>query len=264
MIVWRPKISLQIHPTAFVDSKAKLGSGISIGPYSIINSNVTIGDGTMIGNHVTIASGTRIGTECKIFHSSSIGEIPQDMKFAGEQTEAIIGNRTTIREFVTINRGTKASGVTVIGDDCLLMAYVHIAHDCVIGKQVIMSNMATLGGHVNIGDYVSLGGGVMIHQFCKIGEHAFIGAGYWAVQDIPPYILAAGTPLKFEWINNIGLKRRGFSVEGRKTIKDIYKLYFRSNVNRKDTIVKIYNKFPDSEYKTRILDFIQSSDRGII
>ena len=166
MIVWRPNISLQIHPTAFVDSKAKLGSGISIGPYSIINSNVTIGNGTMIGNHVTIAPGTRIGTECRIFHSSSIGEIPQDMKFTGEQTEAIIGNRTTIREFVTINRGTKDSGVTIIGDDCLLMAYVHIAHDCVIGKQVIMSNMTTLGGHVNIGDFVSLGGGVMIHQFC--------------------------------------------------------------------------------------------------
>ena len=247
-----------------MDPKTKLGNGISIGPYSIINSNVTIGDGTMIGNHVTIASGTRIGTDCKIFHSSSIGEIPQDMKFSGEQTEAIIGDRTTIREFVTINRGTSANEVTIVGDDCLLMAYVHIAHDCIIGKQVIMSNMTTLGGHVNIGDYASLGGGVMVHQFCKIGEHAFIGAGYWAVQDVPPYILAAGTPLKFEGINNIGLKRRGFSIEKRKIIKDIYKRYFQSDVNRKDTIMRIKNEFPNSEYKNRILDFIQSSDRGII
>ncbi len=218
----------------------------------------------MIGNHVTIASGTRIGTECKVFHSSSIGEIPQDIKFSGEQTEAIIGDRTTIREFVTVNRGTKAAGKTIIGDDCLLMAYVHIAHDCVIGNHVIMSNMTTLGGHVNIGDWASLGGGVMVHQFCNIGEHAFIGAGYWAVQDVPPYILAAGTPLKFEGINSIGLKRRGFSIEGRKMIKDIYKLYFRSDLNRKDTILKIMGGFPDSKYKICILDFVQSSDRGII
>ncbi len=223
-----------------------------------------IGNGTMIGNHVTIASGTRIGTECKVFHSSSIGEIPQDIKFSGEQTEAIIGDRTTIREFVTVNRGTKAAGKTIIGDDCLLMAYVHIAHDCVIGNHVIMSNMTTLGGHVNIGDWASLGGGVMVHQFCNIGEHAFIGAGYWAVQDVPPYILAAGTPLKFEGINSIGLKRRGFSIEGRKMIKDIYKLYFRSDLNRKDTILKIMGGFPDSKYKICILDFVQSSDRGII
>jgi len=225
---------------------------------------VIIGNGTMIGNHVTIASGTRIGTECKVFHSSSIGEIPQDIKFSGEQTEAIIGDRTTIREFVTVNRGTKAAGKTIIGDDCLLMAYVHIAHDCVIGNHVIMSNMTTLGGHVNIGDWASLGGGVMVHQFCNIGEHAFIGAGYWAVQDVPPYILAAGTPLKFEGINSIGLKRRGFSIEGRKMIKDIYKLYFRSDLNRKDTILKIMGGFPDSKYKICILDFVQSSDRGII
>ena len=223
-----------------------------------------IGNGTMIGNHVTIASGTRIGTECKVFHSSSIGEIPQDIKFSGEQTEAIIGDRTTIREFVTVNRGTKAAGKTIIGDDCLLMAYVHIAHDCVIGNHVIMSNMTTLGGHVNIGDWASLGGGVMVHQFCNIGEHAFIGAGYWAVQDVPPYILAAGTPLKFEGINSIGLKRRGFSIEGRKMIKDIYKLYFRSDLNRKDTILKIMSGFPNSKYKICILDFVQSSDRGII
>ena len=223
-----------------------------------------IGNGTMIGNHVTIASGTRIGTECKVFHSSSIGEIPQDIKFSGEQTEAIIGDRTTIREFVTVNRGTKSAGKTIIGDDCLLMAYVHIAHDCVIGNHVIMSNMTTLGGHVNIGDWASLGGGVMVHQFCNIGEHAFIGAGYWAVQDVPPYILAAGTPLKFEGINSIGLKRRGFSIEGRKMIKDIYKLYFRSDLNRKDTILKIMGGFPDSKYKICILDFVQSSDRGII
>ena len=247
-----------------MDSKAELGNGVSIGPYSIINSNVIIGNGTMIGNHVTIAPGTRIGTECKVFHSSSIGEIPQDIKFSGEQTEAIIGDRTTIREFVTVNRGTKSAGKTIIGDDCLLMAYVHIAHDCIIGNHVIMSNMTTLGGHVNIGDWASLGGGVMVHQFCNIGEHVFIGAGYWAVQDVPPYILAAGTPLKFEGINSIGLKRRGFSIEGRKMIKDIYKLYFRSDLNRKDTILKIINGFPGSKYKTCILDFVQSSDRGII
>ena len=258
------KISLQIHPTAIVDSKAELGKGVSIGPYSIIDSNVIIGNDTMIGNHVTIAQGSRIGAECKIFHSVSIGEIPQDMKFAGEQTEAIIGDRTTIREFVTVNRGTKVTGKTIIGSDCLFMAYVHIAHDCLIGDHVIMSNMTTLGGHVDIGDWVSLSGGVMVHQFCNIGEHAFIGAGYWAVQDVPPYILAAGTPLRFKGINSIGLKRRGFSIEERKTIKDIYKLYFKSDVNRKGSLSKIKNDFPDSKYKTCILDFIQSSERGII
>lgn len=241
-----------------------MGSNLSVGPYSIIEANVSIGDDTTIGNHVTICEGTTIGKNCRIFHSSSIGEIPQDLKFGGEKTETIVGHRTTIREFVTVNRGTNALGRTEIGSDTLLMAYVHIAHDCIIGDHVIMANMATLGGHVEIGDWASLGGGVLVHQFTKIGAHAFIGGGFRAVQDVPPFILCAEEPLKFQGVNRIGLKRRGFSAAERSVIKNTYQIYFRSGLNRKDALAQIETDVQPSEYKDQIINFIRSSERGII
>ena len=199
-----------------------------------------------------------------IFHSSVIGEIPQDLKFEGEKTNTLIGERTTIREFVTINKGTNALGKTEIGSDCLLMAYVHVAHDCIIGDNVIMSNMATLGGHVRISDWASLGGGVLVHQFCRIGSHSFIGGGFRVVQDVPPFILGAEEPLKFQGINRIGLKRRGYSAEERKNIKNIYHIFFKSKINRKDALIKIKSDFSPSQYRDDIIDFISHSDRGII
>ncbi len=247
-----------------MDPTAELGTNVAIGPYSVIEANVILGDNTAIGNHVTVCENTTIGQDCRIFHSSSIGEIPQDLKFGGEKTKTIVGDKTTIRECVTVNRGTNALGVTQIGSDCLLMASVHVAHDCIVGDHVIMANMATLGGHVEIGDWASLGGGVLVHQFCRIGVHAFIGGGFRAVQDVPPFILAAGEPLSFGGINKIGLKRRGFSKEEQKTIKYLYQLFFRSELNRNEAFKKIESEIKSSQYKDQILEFIHSSERGII
>ena len=225
---------------------------------------MTIGDDSSIGNHTTVKTGTTIGRNTRIFHNCSIGEIPQDLKFGGEKTTTTIGNNVIIRESVTINRGTAAKGSTDIGNDVLLMACTHVAHDCILGDNVIMSNLSTLGGHVAIGDWAVLGGGVLVHQFTKIGAHAFIGGGFRAVQDVPPFILGAEEPLKFQGVNTIGLKRRGFSAEDRKLIKNTYRIYFRSGLNRQDALHKIESDIPMSPYKDQIIDFIRSSERGII
>lgn len=253
-----------IHPTAIIDESASLGSNVKIGPYSIIRENVYIGDNTIIGNHVNILPNVKIGTACHIFHASSIGEIPQDLKFEGEDTKTIIGDNTIIREYVTINRGTSESGETRVGSNCLLMASTHVAHDCILGDNVIMSNLTTLGGHVEIQNWVVLGGGVLVHQFTKIGEHAFIGGGFRVVQDVPPFILGADSPLTYQGINSIGLKRRGFSPSDRKIIKEIYKVYFKLAANRNESIFKIEKEFPKSSVRDQILNFIKFSNRGII
>ena len=254
----------KIHPTAIVHEKVKLGTNITIGAFSVIEESVSVGNNTIIGNNVTICRGTTIGNDCKIYHSASIGEIPQDLKYKGEETNAYIGDRTTIREYVTINKGTDALGKTVVGSDCLLMASSHVAHDCILGDNVILANMSTLGGHVIIEDWAILGGAVLVHQFCKVGQHVFIGAGFKVVQDIPPFILCVGHPLKYGGINSVGLKRRNFSGKDRKIIKEIYKLYFRSGLNRKQAIQEIENQIDRSKYKEQIINFIRSSKRGII
>jgi UDP-N-acetylglucosamine acyltransferase len=225
---------------------------------------VTIGNGTSIANFAVVKSGTNIGENCRIFQGSVIGEIPQDLKFDGEETTTLIGNNTTIREFVTINRGTAALGYTKVGENALLMAYIHIAHDCIVGDNVIMANMATLGGHVEIDNWAFLGGGVMVHQFCKVGEHACIGAGFRAVQDVPPFILASGEPIKYCGLNNVGLKRRGFRSEDRKVMKQIYTLYFRSNFPRRKALDEIKDKFSKRPVAKVIVNFIENSTRGII
>ncbi len=253
-----------IHSTAIIGNKVELGSNVKIGPYSIIEDNVQIGNNSNIKNFVTICENTQIGEDCEIFHNSSIGEIPQDLKFNGEKTRTIIGNRNKIRESVTINRGTEALGETRIGDDCLLMAYVHVGHDSVIGNNVVMANMATLGGHVIIDDWVSLGGGVLVHQFCQLGTQVFIGGGFRAVQDVPPYILAAKEPLKYQGINSIGLKRRGYDQKTRKEIKEIYQIVFGTNMNFSQAIIEIKSRFKDSKHRNKILKFIENSKRGII
>ena len=247
-----------------MDSSVKLGEDVKIGAYSVVEPDVTIGDGTIIGNHVTISSNTKIGSECQIFHSASIGAVPQDLKYDDEKTLAQIGDRTIIREFVTINKGTSASGKTIVGSDCLLMACVHIAHDCIIRDHVIMSNLTTLGGHVTIDAWAILSGGVLVHQFCKIGAHSFVGAGGFISQDVPPFILAAGSPLEYSGINSVGLKRRGFSNQERQEIKNIYKIFFLSKNNRKKNLEKIKKEFSSSENTKIISDFINNSERGII
>ena len=253
-----------VHSTAIVDPNAIIGDNVTIGPFSIIEAGVFIGDRTTVGNNVTISSGTHIGKDCKIFHSASIGAIPQDLKYNNEETLLYIGDRTVIREFVSVNKGTSALGKTEIGSDCLLMASVHVAHDCVVGNNVIMSNLTTLGGHVNIDDWVILSGGVLVHQFCNISKHAFIGAGALVTQDVPPFILAAGSPVEYSGINSVGLKRRGFSIDDRKELKNIYKMYFRSKNNRKENLSKIKKELASFKYTNLIIDFIENSERGII
>ena len=253
-----------VHSTAIVDPNAKIGDDVTIGPFSVIEAGVSIGDRTTVGNNVTISSGTHVGKDCKIFHSASIGAIPQDLKYNNEETFLYIGDRTVIREFVSINKGTSALGKTEIGSDCLLMASVHVAHDCIVGNNVIMSNLTTLGGHVNIDDWVILSGGVLVHQFCNISKHAFIGAGALVTQDVPPFILAAGSPVEYSGINSVGLKRRGFSIDDRKELKNIYKMYFRSKNNRKENLSKIKKEFASLKYTDLIVEFIENSERGII
>ncbi len=257
-------ISAQIHPTAIVSSLARLDSDIVIGPYSVIADDVEIGSGSVIGNHVTIDNGTTIGKNCDILHNSSIGAPPQDLKYAGEKTRLLIGDNVKIRESCTLNRGTAARGTTEIGAGCLLMAYVHIAHDCVVGERTIFANQATLGGHVDIGSSASLGGGVLVHQFCRVGKHVFIGGGFRVVQDVPPYILAAGEPLRYAGINRIGLERNGFAAETRTMIKRAYRIYFRSNLSRKAALDKIKAELPNTPEVEEIINFIEASARSII
>ncbi len=255
---------MTIHPTAIISEKATIGQNVKIGPYSWIQENVTIGNGCEIGAHVVIAPATTIGKDCKIYHSASIGEVPQDLKFHGEITSTEIGDRTVIREFVTIHRGTEDRWKTVVGSDCLLMAYAHVAHDCIIGNHCILANAVTAAGHVVIDDWAIIGGMVGIHQFVKIGCHAIVGGGWRTPKDVPPYIMAAGDPLRYTGINLVGLKRRGFSKESLKVIKIIYNLIYRSKFNVSDAVAEIKNTVESTDEVKTILDFIENSNRGII
>ena len=257
-------ISTNIHPSALIDSNAQIGDNVKIGPFVIIENDVVIGDSTEIKSSTVIKSGARIGKECKIFQSVIIAEIPQDLKFEGEKTLFEIGDRSTVREFCTLNRGTSELGKSSIGNDSLLMAYVHVAHDCVIGDKTILANGVQLAGHVSIGYQVTIGGMTPIHQFCNVGDHAFVGGGYRVVQDVPPYILATGEPLKFAGVNNVGLRRRGFSAESRMNIKRAYKKIFYSDMNMSQSIESIKSDFEQTEEVITILSFVENSNRGLI
>tara|TARA_B110000014_G_scaffold85876_1_gene58904 strand:+ start:2076 stop:2753 length:678 start_codon:yes stop_codon:yes gene_type:complete len=225
---------------------------------------VTIGANVTIGNFNTIGEYTEIKAHARIFHNSSIGAIPQDKKFGGEKSKLIIGKRTVIREFVTLNRGTKASGETVIGDDVLIMTGVHVAHDCKIGNNAILVNLVALGGHVEIGDWAILGGASTVHQFCKIGQHVMLAANSKIVQDVPPFILAGKYPVKYTGINSLGLKRRDFSSKQRTIIKKAYQYYFRSDLNASVSLKKIKDEFKKDKNIKEIVSFIENSQRGII
>ena len=229
-----------------------------------IDRNVEIGEGTRIGSNVTIMEGARIGKNCTIFPGAVISGIPQDLKFRGEETLAIIGDNTTIRECVTINRGTAAKGKTVVGDNCLIMAYCHVAHDCVVGDNVIMSNATQLAGEVVVDDYAVIGGGTLVHQFCHIGPHVMIQGGALVNKDIPPYVKAAREPIAYAGVNSIGLRRRNFSSEVIREIQEIYRYLYLSGLNNSDAVERIEAELPATKERDEIILFVRNAKRGII
>lgn len=255
---------MNIHPTAIISPEANIAEDVEIGPYTVIGPRVSIGRGTKIGPHVVIESLTEIGEECLIMQFAAIGAPPQDLKFQGEETKVIIGNKNTIREFVTIHRSTKADiGVTIIGDNNLIMAYCHVAHNCKLGNNIIMSNGVNLAGHIEIEDYATIGGLTGIHQFTRIGAHAMIGGCSAVTKDVPPYCLAAGNHARLYGLNLIGLKRRNFSPKVIQALKDAYRIIFRSALILEDAVSRVKNEVPDTPELRHFLSFIENSKRGI-
>lgn len=254
----------QIHPTAIIDPRAEIDRNVKIGPYAIIKGDVYIGSGTEIGPYTTIDQYVTIGNDCRIFQYASIGAAPQDLKYHGEKTYLKIGRGTIIREFVTINRGTKfGGGYTEVGEENYLMAYTHIAHDCKTGKQVILANNATLGGHIEIGNNVTVGGLVAIHQFVKIGDHAYIGGKSAVIKDIPPYVIAAGDRATLHGLNNVGLKRQNFSKATVTNLKKAYRIVFRIGLTVKQASERVRAEVAQIPEVVNFLKFIENSNRGI-
>jgi UDP-N-acetylglucosamine acyltransferase len=253
-----------ISPLASIHPDAKLGNDVTVDPFAVIHENVSIGDGSHIMSHAVIMPFSHIGKGCRIFPGAVIGAIPQDLKFVGEETTAEIGDHTTIRECVTVNRGTKDKFKTVVGSHCLLMAYAHVAHDCTLGDHVILANAVQLAGHVEVGEYAIIGGLAGAHQFTRIGAHTYI-AGHTVIRkDVPPYVKAAREPMSYMGLNVVGLQRRQFSQEKMDAISQIYHLLFVSSNSIASGIEKIKDKVPDSETKQEILQFIASSKTGVI
>lgn len=254
-----------IHSTAVIDPSAKLADSVEVGAYSIIGANVEIGENTWIGPHVVIQGPTKIGAGNKLFQFSSIGDVPQDKKFHGETSYLEIGDRNTVREFATINRGTEdGGGITRIGSDNWFMAYIHIAHDCVVGNNTIFANNASLAGHAMIGDFAILGGFTLVHQFCKIGQHAFCGMGSAISKDVPPYLMVNGSPAHTHGLNSEGIKRKGFSKEAMKALKDAYKIIYRSNLTTEEAIKQLQPLAEIYPEVQNMRDFLNESTRGIL
>ncbi len=253
-----------ISSLAHIDPKAQLGKDVTVEPFAVIQGDVVIGDGTWIGPHAVIFDGARIGSKCRIFNGASISAIPQDLKFSGEETTLEIGNNTTVREFVTLNRGTSAKGKTVIGNNCLLMAYSHVAHDCVVGNNVVMVVQTMLGGEVIVDDWAILGGGSGAHQFVHIGAHSIIGGGSLIVMDVPPFVKAGRSPLSFMGINSVGLERRGFSKEKIHEIHEIYRAIYNMGKNRTQAFRYIEENFAPTDERDHIIEFFRNSKRGVI
>ncbi|SDO38437.1 acyl-ACP--UDP-N-acetylglucosamine O-acyltransferase [Desulforhopalus singaporensis] len=253
-----------IHETAIVHPAAEIGEGVEIGPYSVIGENVKIGNGCYIGPHVVIEGWTTLGENNRVFQFASVGAQPQDLKFAGEKSELIIGSGNTIRESVTLHRGTSGGGgVTRIGDNNLFMAYVHVGHDCHIGNFCVFANVATLAGHVVVEDYAILGGVCAVHQFTRIGAHVMASGGSMIAKDLPPYTMAQGDRARVMGINVTGLKRRGFSAETISVIKKVYKLYYRSGLLAEEALTEIENLFGDIKEAMAFCGFIKASERGV-
>jgi len=252
------------HPQSVISQKAQLHESVEVGPFTIIHDNVIIGEGTKIHSNVALYPGTIIGNNCEVYPGAVIGVIPQDLKFEGENTTVEIGNNTIIRECVTIHRATKDKWKTSIGNNCLLMTYVHVAHDCQIGNNVILASYTGLSGHVTIGDFAILEGKVAAQQFAHIGRHAFVGGASLVRKNIPPFIKAAREPLTFAGVNSVGLRRRGFSDEEIKTIEDIYRIIYIQNSNVSKALEIVKETIDPSEIRDEIIHFIENSDKGVI
>lgn len=249
---------VSIHP------EASIGKNVVIEPFATIQKDVVIGEGSWIASNAVIMNGSRIGKNCRIFPGAVIGAIPQDMKYEGEDSLVEIGDNTTIREFVTVNRGTKSKGKTIVGSNTLLMAYTHIAHDCIIGNNCILSNVVQLGGEVLLDDWTVVGGGCFIHQFCRIGKHVMISGMSGVLSDIPPYLRVAGIPVIYQGINYIGLKRREFAKDVIDNIHEIYRIIYQGNLNTSQSLEHIEKTIKSSHERDDILSFIKGSQRGII
>lgn len=247
-----------IHP------KAKISDSVRIDPFVTIQDDVEIGPGTWVGSNAVIMEGTRIGSDCRIFPGAVIGAIPQDMKFEGEKSTVEIGDKTTVREFVTVNRGTKAKGKTVVGSNTLIMAYSHIAHDCVVGNNCILANSIQAGGEVLIDDWSVIGGGCFIHQFCRIGKHVMISGMSGILSDIPPYLRVAGIPVVYQGINYVGLKRRSYDKETIDLIHNIYRVIYQEGMNTSHALNHIEEHFDAGGIRDEVIGFIRASNRGII
>lgn len=254
-----------VHPTAIVDQAAELAPGVRVGPYSIIQGRVVIGPDTEIGPHVVIKEFTTIGARCRIFQFASLGEIPQDIKFKGEESHLIIGDDNTIREFATMHRGTAGGGgITRVGHHNLFMAYTHIAHDCLIGDGVIMSNAATLGGHIVVEDQAILGGLSAVHQFSRIGRHSFVGGASAVARDVPPYCIVFGNRAKLMGLNLVGLKRAGLSDVNLQALKQAYEILFLSSLNTKEALHKVRQELAHIPEVQHLLEFIEATERGLV
>lgn len=252
------------QPLAYIHPDAKIAPNVVIEPFVTIDKNVVIEEGTRIGSNVTILEGARIGKNCNIYPGAVIAAAPQDLKFKGEDTVAIIGDNTTIRECVTINRGTSSKGKTVVGSNCLLMAYTHIAHDCTIGNNVIMSNAVQVAGEVQVDDFAIIGGGSLIHQFVHIGTHVMVQGGSLVTKDIPPFVKAGRNPISYAGINSIGLRRRSYDNEKIREIQEIYRYLYQSGLNNSDAIERIEAELSASPERDEIILFVKNSQRGII
>ncbi|MFN7313602.1 MAG: acyl-ACP--UDP-N-acetylglucosamine O-acyltransferase [Bacteroidota bacterium] len=253
-----------IQTLAYIDPQAKIASNVVVEPFVVIHKNVTIGEGTWIGPNVTIFPNTVIGKNCKIFPGAVIGAVPQDLKFNGEESQVIIGDNTTIREAVTINRGTVDKMKTQVGSNCLLMAYVHLAHDCMVGDHVIIANGVQVAGHVTIDDNARIGGLSAIHQFVNVGRHVMIEGGSMVSKDVPPFVKAGRYPLAYAGINSVGLRRSGFTNEQITEIQDIYRVLFIHNTNISKALKVIETQMPPSPERDEILAFFTESDRGVM
>lgn len=254
-----------IHPTAIIDEGARLAPDVQVGPYAIIGPEVEIGAGSWVGSHAVIQGPTRIAERNWIYQFASVGEAPQDKKYAGESTRLEIGPDNVLREFVTVSRGTVGGGgVTQIGENNWIMAYVHIAHDCQVGNHVTFANNASLAGHVTVGDYVTFGGFVLVHQFCSVGAYAFCGMGTAINQDVPPYVMVSGNPGHPHGINRVGLKRQGFTQDDVKLLQRVYRTLYRSGLRLNDAVARIETDYGDVPYVHALLEFVRGSRRGIV
>jgi UDP-N-acetylglucosamine acyltransferase len=259
-------MSNQIDPRSNVSPKAHIGDNVAIGPFTTVEDDVLIGEGTTIAGNALIGTGARLGNACKIHHGAVVGHMPQDLKYRGERTTCEVGDRTVIREYATLHRGTGEGGRTTIGRDSFIMGYCHVAHDCRIGDHVIMSNAAMLAGHVIVEDYVIIGGITPVHQFVRIGKHSMIGGGLRVPKDVPPFVLAGGEPLAFSGLNSIGLKRRGFSSETLDALNKVFLILYRSGLNVSQAVARIQEdqELRDVPDVRHVLGFISGSKRGII